>query len=100
MTKIPQGVSEERASFGMLGVISLHGIRCCGLTFGGRVAVIGLGLLGQLALQILRAYGDLLGHGRRPDTGSIQCIFGIPVFYQRLIDAFPKIRLQNQVPLA
>ncbi len=57
MVKIPQGVSEERASFGMLGVIALHGIRCGGLTFGGRVAVIGLGLLGLITVQILRAYG-------------------------------------------
>jgi len=57
MAKIPQGISDEQASFGMLGVISLHGIRCCGLTFGGRVAVIGLGLLGLLSIQMLRAYG-------------------------------------------
>ena len=57
MMKIPQGVSEERASFGMLGVIALHGIRCGGLTFGGRVAVMGLGLLGLLTVQMLRAYG-------------------------------------------
>jgi len=57
MTKIPQGVSEEQASFGMLGVIALHGIRCGYVSFGGRVAVMGLGLLGLLTLQILRAYG-------------------------------------------
>jgi len=57
MVKIPKGVTEEQASFGMLGVIALHGIRCGRLTFGGRVAVIGLGLLGLLTVQMLRAYG-------------------------------------------
>jgi len=50
-------VSFEEASFGMLGIIALHGIRCAGLAFGESVAVIGLGLLGLLTVQILKAYG-------------------------------------------
>lgn len=54
---LPPNVSFEQASFGMLGIIALHGIRCGNLTFGTSVAVIGLGLLGQLCLQILKAYG-------------------------------------------
>ncbi|MHC1729928.1 MAG: zinc-binding alcohol dehydrogenase [Syntrophobacteraceae bacterium] len=41
----------------MLGIIALHGIRCAGLTFGAPVAVIGLGLLGLITVQILKAYG-------------------------------------------
>lgn len=55
--KLPETVSTEFAAFGMLGCIALHGIRCAHLTFGSRVAVIGLGLLGQLSVQLLRAYG-------------------------------------------
>ena len=55
--RIPQGVNFEEASFGMLGIIALHGIRCANLTFGERVAVIGLGLLGLLTVQILKSYG-------------------------------------------
>jgi len=55
--KIPENVSFEEASFGMLGIIALHGIRCANLTFGERVAVIGLGLIGLLTVQILKAYG-------------------------------------------
>jgi predicted dehydrogenase/threonine dehydrogenase-like Zn-dependent dehydrogenase len=55
--KIPDGLSSEEASFGMLGIIALHGIRCAKLTFGETVAVIGLGLLGLLTVQILKAYG-------------------------------------------
>lgn len=55
--RIPENVSFEEASFGMLGIIALHGIRCANLTFGERVAVIGLGLLGLLSIQMLKAYG-------------------------------------------
>jgi predicted dehydrogenase/threonine dehydrogenase-like Zn-dependent dehydrogenase len=55
--KVPEDVSLEDASFGMLGIIALHGIRCADLTFGSSVAVIGLGLLGLLSVQILKAYG-------------------------------------------
>ncbi|MCU0918342.1 MAG: Gfo/Idh/MocA family oxidoreductase [Planctomycetes bacterium] len=50
-------LSFEEAAFCMLGGIALQGIREARLTFGERVAVVGLGLLGQLALQILEAVG-------------------------------------------
>ena len=55
--RIPDGVSDEEAAFGMLGVIALHGIRCACLSFGSRVVVMGLGLLGLITVQILSAYG-------------------------------------------
>lgn len=55
--KIPESVSFEEAAFSMLGIIALNGIRCANLSFGDKVAVIGLGLLGLLTCQILNAYG-------------------------------------------
>lgn len=55
--RIPENVSDEQAAFGMLGIIALHGIRSAQLTFGSRVVVMGLGLLGLLTIQMLRAYG-------------------------------------------
>lgn len=55
--RIPEGLTCEEASFGMLGIIAMHGIRCAKLDFGEAVAVIGLGLLGLITVQILRAYG-------------------------------------------
>ena len=55
--RIPDGVSFEEASFGMLGIIALNGIRLAKLTFGESVAVIGLGLLGLLSVQLIKAYG-------------------------------------------
>lgn len=55
--KMPDGLSFEEASFGMLGIIALHGVRCTRITFGESAAVIGLGLLGLLTIQILKSYG-------------------------------------------
>jgi len=53
--RIPEGVSDEAASFVTLGSIAMHGIRTANVTFGERVVVLGLGLLGQLAVQVLSA---------------------------------------------
>jgi len=47
----------EEASFVMLGGIALQGIRCAELTFGERIVVVGLGLIGLLLVQIAKAYG-------------------------------------------
>ncbi len=55
--RIPDGIIDDEAAFGMLGIIALHGIRCANLSFGSRVVVKGLGLLGLLTVQILQAYG-------------------------------------------
>lgn len=55
--KIPDGVSSDDAAFAYIASIALHAIRCADLTFGSRVAVIGLGLLGQIAVQVLNAWG-------------------------------------------
>ena len=55
--KIPDEVSFENASFVGLGSIALNAIRVANLTFGEKVAVIGLGLLGQLTVQMLKAFG-------------------------------------------
>jgi len=57
LVKIPQGVSFEEASFVGLGSIALNAIRVANLTFGENVVVLGLGLLGQLTVQMLKAFG-------------------------------------------
>lgn len=54
---LPSGLSHEEGSFVTLGAIALWGVRQSGVTLGDRVAVIGLGLLGQLTAQILTAAG-------------------------------------------
>jgi polar amino acid transport system substrate-binding protein len=55
--KIPDGVSFDEAAFVTLGAIALQGVRVAEVKLGDAVAVIGLGLLGQLTTQILRAAG-------------------------------------------
>ena len=55
--KIPENVSDEAASFTVLGAIALQGIRLISPTIGETIVVSGLGLIGLLAVQILRANG-------------------------------------------
>ena len=47
----------EQAAFATLGAVALHGIRTAEARLGDIVAVIGLGLLGQIALQLLKVAG-------------------------------------------
>jgi len=57
---VPGTVSFEEAAFGTLGAIALQGVRRCAPGLGDRVAVLGLGLLGQLTCQLLRANGAVV----------------------------------------
>ena len=55
--KIPDNVTDEQASFTVLGAIALQGIRLAGPTLGESFVVTGLGLIGLIAVQLLRASG-------------------------------------------
>ena len=60
--KIPDCVSDEEASFVTVGAIALHGVRLVEPTLGAVVAVVGLGLIGQIAASLLSANGcDVVG---------------------------------------
>lgn len=50
----------KEAAFTTLGSIAMQGIRRANVDFGSSVVVIGLGLVGQLTVQILKAYGCLV----------------------------------------
>src|ERR1700722_16453097 len=54
---IPDGVSFEDASYAAVGAIALEGVRLAKVSLGDRVLVIGLGLVGQLAVGLLKAHG-------------------------------------------
>ncbi|MBX7221994.1 MAG: bi-domain-containing oxidoreductase [Blastocatellia bacterium] len=54
---IPSGVGMDAAAFTTLGAIAMQGVRQARVELGSCVLVIGLGLLGQLTIQILRAAG-------------------------------------------
>lgn len=55
--KLPDGVNYEEAAFAYIAAIGIHAIRSSNLTFGSKVAVIGLGLIGQIVVSILKAWG-------------------------------------------
>ena len=55
--RIPESVSDEEASFTVLGSIALQGIRLAQPTLGESVVVYGVGMVGLLTVQLLRAQG-------------------------------------------
>jgi predicted dehydrogenase/threonine dehydrogenase-like Zn-dependent dehydrogenase len=59
LAKIPSGstVSFDEAAFTTVGAVALHGIRTAEAKLGDVVGVVGLGLLGQLTVQTLKAAG-------------------------------------------
>ena len=57
VAKIPNAVSFEEASFAVVGSIGLQGIRLIKPSLGETVAVIGLGLIGLITCQLLKANG-------------------------------------------
>jgi predicted dehydrogenase/threonine dehydrogenase-like Zn-dependent dehydrogenase len=57
VARIPDGVAPEQAAFATIGAIALQGLRVAQPVLGEVAAVVGLGLIGQLAVQLLRANG-------------------------------------------
>ena len=55
--RLPEAATFEAGAFGTLGAIALQGVRLAEPTLGESVVVIGLGLLGQLTVQLLKANG-------------------------------------------
>jgi predicted dehydrogenase/threonine dehydrogenase-like Zn-dependent dehydrogenase len=55
--KVPEIVSDEEAAFTVLGAIALQGIRLVKPTLGETIVVTGLGLVGLMTVQLLRANG-------------------------------------------
>ena len=62
VSKIPDGVTDEHAAFTVLSSIALQGIRLAQPTLGEKVMVFGMGLIGIITTQLLRASGcEVLG---------------------------------------
>jgi predicted dehydrogenase/threonine dehydrogenase-like Zn-dependent dehydrogenase len=64
---VPQGVSLRDAAFTTLGAIAMQGVRRAEVSLGERIVVVGLGQLGLLTVQILRAAGCVV-LGVEPDA--------------------------------
>lgn len=75
--RIPDGVTAEAAAFTVAGAIALQGIRLVGPTLGETVVVTGLGLIGLMAVQLLRSHGArVLGIDYDPDKLALARSFG------------------------
>ena len=73
----PSPVTLDEAAFATLGSVALHGIRTADVKLGDTVAVIGLGLLGQLTVQILKAGGcRVLGMDIAPNRAELASRLG------------------------
>ncbi|HEY9428579.1 MAG TPA: bi-domain-containing oxidoreductase [Gemmatimonadaceae bacterium] len=75
--RIPDGVSFEAAAFTPVAAIGLQGIRLAAPTLGETVVVFGLGLIGLLTAQLLRANGcTVIGIDRDPSRLALAERFG------------------------
>ena len=74
---VPENVSARAAAFTTLGSIALQGVRRAQPTLGERVVVSGLGLLGLITVQLLRAAGcQVLGVEPVPARRQLALSFG------------------------
>ena len=77
---IPDGVGFEDAAYVTLGAIALQGVRQADPKLGDVVAVIGLGLVGQVTVQLLRANGcRIVASDPDPDKCAIALQHGAEV---------------------
>lgn len=75
--KVPESVGDDEAAFTVLGAIALQGIRLVQPTLGEAVVVTGLGLIGLMAVQLLRAHGcRVLGLDFDPEKLRLAESFG------------------------
>lgn len=57
LAKLPETVSFEDGTFGVLGSVSMHGVRKARIELGEFACITGMGLVGQLALQLASRTG-------------------------------------------
>jgi predicted dehydrogenase/threonine dehydrogenase-like Zn-dependent dehydrogenase len=75
--KIPDNVTDEAAAFTVVGAIGLQGVRLLKPTLGEKIVVSGLGLIGLLTVQILKANGcQVLGIDFDPKKLELARQFG------------------------
>lgn len=78
VAKIPDGVTDEEAAFTVIGAIGLQGIRLANPTFGETVVVVGLGLIGLITAQLLKANGcQVIGFDYDSSKVALASSFGI-----------------------
>ena len=69
--RVPENVTAENAAYTTVAAIALHGVRLTAVGLGDVVAVIGLGLVGQLTMDLVRAAG-CVALGVDPHAGRVE----------------------------
>jgi predicted dehydrogenase/threonine dehydrogenase-like Zn-dependent dehydrogenase len=78
VARVPANVGFEHACFATLGSIALNAVRIGGTALGDRVAVIGLGLVGQLVAQLARLQGAVvIATDLKPDRVELAGKLGV-----------------------
>lgn len=78
VAKIPDNVTDDEAAFTVIGAIGLQGIRLVNPTFGETIVVVGLGLIGLITAQLLKANGcNVIGFDFDQTKVDLATSFGI-----------------------
>jgi predicted dehydrogenase/threonine dehydrogenase-like Zn-dependent dehydrogenase len=81
VAKIPHLVSDDQAAFTVIGAIGLQGIRLLKPTLGETIVVIGLGLIGLVAAQLLKANGcKVIGYDYDQQKVDLMNSLGVQAF--------------------
>jgi predicted dehydrogenase/threonine dehydrogenase-like Zn-dependent dehydrogenase len=92
VAKIPENVSLENAAFTPIAAIGLQGIRLAQPTLGETVVVYGLGLIGLLCVQLLRANGcNVIGIDRSASHLALAESLGARVLDGGAIDVVAQV---------
>jgi 2-desacetyl-2-hydroxyethyl bacteriochlorophyllide A dehydrogenase len=100
---IPPEVTDEAAAFGALALVALNGVRLARIELGDTVAVVGLGVIGQLCCRLARLAGArrVIALGHRPGHLSAARAGNVTVAADpRQVDPLALIREQNNGELA
>ena len=87
VAKVPDSVNDEEAVFTVIGSIGLQGIRLCNPTYGETIVVVGLGLVGLITVQLLKANGtNVIGIDIDKTRCNIANSYGITTINSALND--------------
>jgi len=97
LTPLPKNVDFESAAFTTLGAIAMHGFRLAEPQIGENVAVIGLGLLGLLTIQIASAAGcKVLGIELDPKRIALASSLGLQAVSRQKAESTSEIFTANR----
>ena len=90
--KVPRGVDPSDAAYGTIGAIALQGVRQAEPALGETVVVIGLGLIGQITVQLLKAAGcRVVGIDVDPEAVKLAILSGADAALHRTNEDVGKV---------